>query len=690
MADNGRPGTPRTAIRLLGALALAATGLAVPAPAVAVEGQRVELRVLVVSEGGSEEAIATRLEAEGVPFTRVDTRDTGRRRITADVLSATVDGVPTARYQAVVLPDADPPALTAEEKTVLADYERTFGIRRVVAFTWPQPAVGLNPPQDPGFAGVLDGMTARVTADGLAGAFGYLGGEVPLVDVDPAVGETYGYLAVPRADDPVAGSSFRTLVGATIPGTDVTGSLLGVHTHDGGREELVVTLSQFSFQQHAALLGHGIITWMTRGVHLGHQRNYLSVHVDDVLSADARWSVSANCTVGEDCPAGEVPADAVQDIRMTPADAVHLASWQRATGFGLDLAFNGYGSDAVAAEQGTDPLLIPLRDSSDYSRWVNHTYAHLFLGCVQDVTVVPWRCETVADGSVRWTPRAGIDSEIWDNVTWAWRSGIGPDARALVTGEHSGLFLRPQQPEDNPELAPVLAARGVTVLASDSSRDPWPRRVGTAVTLPRHPINLFYNVATEVEEVDEYNHLHTSAADGGSGLCETSPATMTCIEPLGTGAYREMIVPAQAAIVLGHVLGNDPRPHFVHQSNLAEDRLLYPLLEEVIGRYRGLLADSAPLTRVSMVAAADELTRRDAWQQRRDEVTAYLLDGVLHLETGASGGTVEVPLTVPEGTTVVTGAGGGETAFGEPYAGSRSAWAAVDTGGLTLRTGGTP
>ena len=32
---------------------------------------------------------------------------------------------------------------------------------------------------------------------------------------------------------------------------------------------------------------------MTRGIHLGLQRNYFAVHVDDVLLPDSRWSATA-------------------------------------------------------------------------------------------------------------------------------------------------------------------------------------------------------------------------------------------------------------------------------------------------------------------------------------------------------------------------------------------------------------
>jgi hypothetical protein len=64
-------------------------------------------------------------------------------------------------------------------------------------------------------------------------------------------------------------------------------------------------------------LAPGIVAWMTRGIHLGYQRNYFAVHVDDVLMANGRWSVAGNCTPGDDCVD---PTISTRDIRMTAAD----------------------------------------------------------------------------------------------------------------------------------------------------------------------------------------------------------------------------------------------------------------------------------------------------------------------------------------------------------------------------------
>ena len=40
---------------------------------------------------------------------------------------------------------------------------------------------------------------------------------------------------------------------------------------------------------------------MTRGIHLGYQRNYFAVHVDDVFLPDSRWSATGHCTPGDGC-----------------------------------------------------------------------------------------------------------------------------------------------------------------------------------------------------------------------------------------------------------------------------------------------------------------------------------------------------------------------------------------------------
>ena len=52
------------------------------------------------------------------------------------------------------------------------------------------------------------------------------------------------------------------------------------------------------------------------------------------------------------------------------------------------------------------------------------------------------------------------------------------------------------------------------------------------------------------------------------------------------------------------MLGNDPRPHYAHQSNLAEDRILYPVLDGVIDRFKATYAANSPLLHPTMKESA--------------------------------------------------------------------------------------
>jgi hypothetical protein len=653
--------------------AAALVALAVsPTVARAATAPRVDLRVLVVDDGGpATEAITSELDGAGTPYTTVDLSQPGRPTINAAFLSDTVSGRPRAKYQAVVLPNDNPFGTGSAEMTALAGYEQTFGIRQVDAYTYARPDVGLNYAQDPGYIGSLDGIAGQTTVQGAAGPFGYLKGAVPFEDNSPTVSESYGYLATPLSTQP-AGAVLTPLVDAPIPGTADRGVLVGSYAHDG-RSELVLTFVYNQYQEQFRLLARGIVEWMTQGIHLGADRSYFEVQVDDVFLADDRWNSTLNCTPGDvDCPVGT--GDDPDPIRMTAADAAYAKQWSQAHGFTFDFVFNGGGSEDWKADQGTtdDPLADRLTADKASYRWVNHTYLHPFLGCVQDVSVVPWRCETNADGSTKWVSKADIVAAVKDNRTWAAQHGLPLNNAELVTGEHSGLKVLPQQPVDNPDLAPALSQLGVSYLASDNSRDPQQRKVGPAVTVPRFPMNVFYNAGTGAEETDEYNFIYTSAAQGGSGLCEGS-ATSTCLPaPLdpATG-YTSYIAPLEARIDLGHVLANNPRPHFMHQSNLAEGRIAYPVIEQVLSGYSTLFAADTPMVNLRTSDIATELQRRAAWDAavKSGKVTGYRIGSAVTVS--APSGT-QVSATMPAGTRQAQLLG--STAFGSSYAGALSGW----------------
>ncbi|GHJ93615.1 hypothetical protein SNE510_31340 [Streptomyces sp. NE5-10] len=670
---SGNERVPRRAGRTAGALAAAALlATVVPsAQAATAPAPRIDLTVLVVDDGGSAiEAITAELKGSGVPYRTLDLNDPGRPVLTPAFLSDTVDGRPRAKYQGVVLPHETAFGPDSAEHTALQTYERAFGIPQVDAYTWSHPGVGLDYTTDGGWSGVLDGTTAGVTPAGKAGPFGYLAGSLTFEDNDPAVSESYGYAGRPRA-------GFTSYVDVPVDSAAGGGraSLVGEYTADG-RRELVVTFAYNQHQRQFRALSRGIVEWLTQGVHLGQSRNYLSVHVDDVFAPDARWDAVRNCTPGDlDCVGGD--GEAENPIRMTAADATYAAAWQKASGFTLDMVYNGGQGEQWKTEHGgTDPLAARLIADRAQYRWINHTYTHPFLGCVQDNTTVPWRCATDASGSTLWVSRAELSAQIRDNVNWALGKGISLDRSELVTGEHSGLKTLPQQPVDNPNLAGALADNGVKWAASDNSREPRQRAVGAARTVPRHPMNVYYNVGTAAEMADEYNWIYTSRADGGSGACEDNPASTCLPDPLDTATgYAAHIVPQEARTALGHVIANDPRPHYVHQSNLAEERLLYPVLDKVLGDYRALFAANTPIVNPRQKDVGTELARRDAWDAAlaAGKVTAYRVGNTVTVKAPSG---VQVPVTAPEGTRRQLLLG--TTAFGTAYAGSRSAWTAPE------------
>ncbi|MDG9716152.1 hypothetical protein [Streptomyces sp. DH24] len=659
---------PRGPAAVLTAAGLLALGPGAPG-ASAAETPRVDLRVLVVDNGDSSVgAITDRLRSTGVPYTTVDLTDPGRPAVTEAFLSDTVNGRPRARYQGVVLPNEAPFGAGSAEQAALEAYERTYGIPQVDAYTWAHPGVGLDHTDEGGWAGSLDGREATVTEAGRAGPFGYLEGAFTFEDNSPATLESYGYVARPRA-------GFTSYVDSPVPGGQGRGSLVGEYRHDG-RRELVVTFAYNQHQQQFRMLARGIVEWLTQGVHLGRSRNHFAVHVDDVFAPDSRWDTERNCTPGDfDCAGGD--GEGTAPIRMTADDARYAAQWQRERGFTLDMVYNaGSGEQWKSEHGGTDALTAQLLADKGQYRWINHTYTHPYLGCVQDTSTVPWSCAKNADGSVKWMGRAQIAAQIRDNHDWAVNKGLPVDRTELVTGEHSGLKTLPQQPTDNPNLAGALADNGVRWIASDNSRESGQRAVGAAVTVPRHPMNVYYNVSTEAEMTDEYNWIYTSRADGGSGVCETDP-TSTCLPgPLdpATG-YDTHIAPQEARTALGHVLSGDPRPHYVHQSNLAEDRILYPVLDKVLADYAALFAADTPLENLPQKAIGTELQRRAAWQTALDNnrVTAYRIGDTVTV-TAPSG--THVPITAPEGTRKQLLLG--TAAFGTPYAGGRSAWTAPE------------
>lgn len=577
-----------------------------------------DLRVLVVSADGSEPAIAawtSQLKAEGVPFDLLIA--TEEAPIT---LGRLVRGSQYGRYQAIVMASADLVSCNSNgcASTVTQD-ELTALSEYQKTFGIRQVSAYVYPTPSVGLnyptsSGDMNGVVASLTVEGKS-TFPYLNGQVPIE-------HSYGYLSTPN---PGTGETFTNLVSAP------TGQpLVGVYKRLDGREEMVVTVDSNPWVINSKLLTHGMLRWVTKDVYLGLLRNNFSVHVDDVFLPDDRWDVNANTTHEDD--GATVPL-----IRMTAADVERLRTWQNSNNLKLDMTFNGGGSDEHIEQYGSDPLTTAMLANRSEFRWLNHTFSHLNLDNES---------------------AAVIKNEIKANRTWAKQKKVTLSSGELVTGEHSGL--------NNPAMPGALNKAGIVYIASDNSRTPNQTKIGPAFTVPRHPTNIYYNTATREEQLDEYNYLYYENC--------TNTATTTC---LSAPATWDEYVGREATIMLGHVLGNDVRPHYVHQGNIAEDGVLYDVLDQMLGRYRNYL--STPLVQPTLSEAGKSLTRRDMWANAiaTNKVQATITGNVVRIRPMVN---LDIPLTAPNSSRIRTVNANGtivDKDYGDEYGGLSSAWTSV-------------
>ena len=138
--------------------------------------------------------------------------------------------------------------------------------------------------------------------------------------------------------------------------------------------------------------------------------------------------------------------------------------------------------------------------------------------------------------------------------------------------------------EQNPNFLTAMNALDMTSVGTDASK-PYPNpadtQFGIGVTysgatfpvnaafpdgtfegVPRHPINIFYNNSTEKQAVDEYNTIYVASGSGGNCV---NTSTTTC---LTTPATFAQIVASVQTGMFTNMVNNDPRPTYVHQTNI--------------------------------------------------------------------------------------------------------------------------
>jgi hypothetical protein len=256
--------------------------------------------------------------------------------------------------------------------------------------------------------------------------------------------------------------------------------------------------------------------------------------------------------------------------------------------------------------------------------------------------------------------------------------------------------------EQNPSLDAAFKASGIKTFGSDSSK-PYPSPAnatfangsapaaqypaGATFTEPtsgaqaeaRYPTNIYYNVSTEAQEVDEYNHLYLSTAAGGA--C-TDSATTTC---LTTPATFADIINSIDQGMLQHILGNDPRPDYFHQTNMmgtppagppttgtppttspsVGDGLYYSTMNQLLAQYSSYY--NVPVQQLTSTQIAQLLAQQAAWAANT-QVSGYIQGNQVTITNG--GIATEIPLT-------------GIAAVGSTYGGTQSGWTSEAAGSTT-------
>jgi hypothetical protein len=190
--------------------------------------------------------------------------------------------------------------------------------------------------------------------------------------------------------------------------------------------------------------------------------------------------------------------------------------------------------------------------------------------------------------------------------------------------------------------------------------------------VPRYPTNVYYNVANRADQLDEYNWIYTSPPLGG---CVPIANVTTCNAAL---TDWPTYLSNESRIMFGHLVGNDPRPHYFHQTNIAQSNpnaattdttvggTMYALVDTLLARYDAEYDRTvSPLVQLTPTQIAASLVQQRDWGTARAQVQGWIQDGAVHVKnTGATA--VSVPLT---GTTV-----------GQPYGGQQSGWTPIDAG----------
>lgn len=539
---------------------------------------QVALRVLVISTGTASEDLGLDLindvlDNAGIPYDNLNARNT-------DLKPEQLENPDFGRYNGVILTNSElyyydaatsqgGSAFTAAEWQTLRSYETRYAVRESVMSGWPavNNALGLDYGLE--YVGTVSSATpVSATWRSPAGGREYF---EYVKTTNPLVVNDFSYLTK-KALAPTA--TTPTVTPLLVANNDSNKILVAALKYPDGREVLYSTVAQAPYLVHSKILAYEFVNFATKGVFLGARQIHLTAHIDDLFLETDLWNGDLNTTPSETDPGFASHRMTDRDV----ANAVYAQSLLRyahplASGFTLDLAFNGTGA------RSGDPLTSAVVYSKNRFRFINHTWDH------SDMNVATYDEASfqIKQNQVAWS-QLGLP-EFTQNKP------------VLVTGMHSGLHTSHQAFPAGANIDFFNAARdaGVRYLACDSSQtnenvEQYAPN-SPILMLPRRPTAVFFNVTEPTALTDEYNFIFYEryflppySLAPGTQPCSVYPAA-TC----APRTYNEIIA-AEADTALRQLLEFRMWPYYMHQSNLRKygsgsNTLAFDWLNAVISKY---------------------------------------------------------------------------------------------------------
>jgi hypothetical protein len=530
----------------------------------------IAMRVLVVSQDGKEAdlaAITTALEYIGTPYdVFISDPAINPNPLTLETpvcATSSLSETPArALYQSVILTNNW--AAGGHSQTIV-DYEKKFGIRQVTWFTYPTADYGFNAVTDSDISWWdAPATTAQLTLTG-AGVFPYIRtgeGASPILVRYATV-----YHATPL-EIPTDGSTTEPLL---IDPNNKT--LAAIHKYADGRQNLVMTFDSNPNLLHSMLLSYGVINWATNGLFIGERHTYISPQIDDLFIDDQQWLASTACGTSVD-------SSTLPSYRMTDEDLTTVSTWQTlkrqqalTPDLKITMAFNGLGTsssytyrivgsnDTIIGgnESGSRPdLLTPAAAAQQANYfWASHTYNHENL---DNISYTAAASEITLNNAV--ATQLGLDD-------YTLRFMVQPD----VSGLRNANFLKAAY--DN-GIRYVVSNTSISGQGNPTPNTGYWNPVDPRIfVIPRRANNLFFNVATPADWVQEYNCLYgPNGSDPGFRFDHNL-------------SYTE-ILDFISQELLAHLLRGELDPWMFHQPNLAKftnpDGSVHTLLGDLLDR----------------------------------------------------------------------------------------------------------